>query len=191
MPRGLGWVVVAPGAATADAPGTWSTLSAGLPAPTLWLDATHQPSLFADVAATQPAVAGGRVLRWTDRRGPGAGVCVFTDAAPAVWTGSCNGRPLLTLAGAGTLDRNPLRTTVTAPLTAGRTVVAVWRYRVGGGGHPLSQGAGVTGEFGAGRWYESLLFTVPRAMNTNAGTLGLADGDPVLMLWERDGGSGG
>ena len=113
-----GAVALPPGASASA-----SLLPTGLPTPTLWLDASHSASLFADAAATVPAVSNGMVRVWRDRSSAVC-CCRFAAAGPAEWKGSLNGRPLVTCMGTGTLDVNPLAAGL---LSNGRTVVAVWR----------------------------------------------------------------
>ena len=157
-----------------------------VPAPTVWLDAACPGTLFADTAATIPAVPHGRVGRWLDRSGNGNHV-TFNDTGPTCWaTGGAEviaGLPVVSVSGTdpGTFTKgNPL-----VGATGGVfMVIAVWRM-TGSGGHPFCVNG--HGTFTSTVWVDGLATDSYRNMpapNTLT-PFPVGPRDNVLVVWER------
>ena len=157
-----------------------------VPTPTVWLDAAHPASLFADAAATVPTVGHGRVAHWSDRSGNGHHVA-FNPTGKTYWAiggaEQINGLPGVSVSGddPGTFTGgNPLN----GALAGAFAVVAVWRL-TGSGGHPFCING--HGTFTSTEWVDALgtnsYHTMP-APNTLA-PFSIGPRDVVMMAWER------
>jgi hypothetical protein len=158
-----------------------------VPSPTVWLDAAHPASLFADAAATIATVAHGRVARWWDRSGNGHHVTFAPDGKTYWATGGAeqiNGLPVVSVADTNPgsfTGGNPLATAVNGAFL----MVAVWRL-TGSGGHPFSV-RGV-GTFTADAWVDAVGSNSFRTM-TAPNTLSpfpVHARDVVVVVWERN-----
>lgn len=161
----------------------WPT---GVPAPTVWLDAAHPASLFADTIANIATVTHGRVARWLDRSGNGHNV-TFNNMGQTYWaTGGAeqiNGLPVVAVSRTdiGTfVGGNPLIGAVNGAFT----VLAVWRMN-GSGGHPFCiEGRG---SFTSDEWVDALgtnsyrLMPAPKTLTP----FSIGPQAVVMMAWER------
>ena len=168
--------------------GSGDTWPVGVPASTVWLDAAHPGSLFADTSASIPAVSHGRVALWHDRSGNGNHV-TFSNTGQTYWaTGGAeqiNGQPVVAVSGAtpgSFAGGNPLAGSVDGAFL----MIAVWRLSETGG-HPFSiDGQGNT--FSSTAWVDSMATDSFRTMPTPASLSPFPVGarTTVVVAWERN-----